>query len=86
MFLHNFPRINPKFTFPTFFLTFQEISWKYSKQFHKIISKYLENVLKISNISPKSASIQKYVFKTHLLFIFSQNFSKDEILRGHAEK
>ncbi len=29
---------------------------------------------------------QNMFSKTHLMFTFSQNFSKDEMLKGHADK
>ncbi len=91
MFLHNFPRINPKFTFPTFFWSFQEISWKCSKQFHKIISKYLKNVLKIFNISPKfSASIPKYVFQNspnvHIFSTFFKRWNAKESMQTNNQE
>ncbi len=100
--LHNFRKINnlklsrcfsiifPELIQNLLFLHFFEVFRKFRENIltiPKIISKYLKNVLKISNISPKfSASILNMFSKTQLMFIFSQNFSKDETLRGHADK
>ncbi len=68
--------------FSSIFLTFSGDS----KHYRKIISKYLKNVLKISNISPKfSASIPKFVFQNYLMFTFSQNYSKDEMVKGNSD-
>ncbi len=58
-----------------FFWSFQEISWKYSKQFHKIISKMFSE---FPTFLPKfSASIPKYVFrKSPNVHIFSKFFKR----------
>ncbi len=77
MFLYSFPRINPTFTFPTFFWSFLEISWKYSKQFHKMISKYLKNVLKIFKISPKYINKLSIVLK---IGFFWRNYRLSTVL------
>ncbi len=86
MFLHNFPTINQKFSFPTFFLKLSGDFVKiFKKQFHKIISKYLKNVLKISNISPKfSVSIPKYVFQKSPNGHIFLKFFKYEMLMAAA--